>query len=179
MSIGSTLRDAKMRTVILCGSFGLLFLGANPLFALDILGATVDGRKVVLHSDGTWEFKQRASLSGADALALYDFDKTDLAPEIGSEDRSKKVRLTLYVKNTNPKKVKAWKARLTVRNPFNEVLVQTALQEGGADLEPNAVQRVVVEWRDKEFDEEDIYDKLISFKKENLNLSLTDIQTVQ
>lgn len=113
------------------------------------------------------------------ALELVDFETKQLPVNINVSRFSAEAVLTLKVKNNTPKRIKAWKAVVVVRNAFGDVLLRARLTDGTADIAPRATEEASFSWEDNRFIDDEPYDKLVAYSKENLRLELTEVQLSQ
>ncbi|MBT5307562.1 MAG: hypothetical protein HON76_22160 [Candidatus Scalindua sp.] len=148
-------------------------------FAEDINTTTKDGRAVILHDNGTWEFiKETPEQREIEPISIEDFDKIHLPenPDISRYVNS--VRLTLMIKNNTDKLIKAWRATLAVENPFGDILFRIQLTDGTANIKPRQIEKANFDWEDNMFITDEPYDQLLSFDKGNLKLKLSEIKIV-
>ena len=112
-----------------CLAFILLTVCGGAFADDALLGSTVDGRKVVLYNDGTWEFKKKNNdVTLREGVSLMDFEKENIPPDFSSAHPVKRVKLVLHVKNVGNRSVKCWKGTLVIKDA--QTTVVTTRQSG-------------------------------------------------
>lgn len=53
------------------------------------------------------------------------------------------------------------------------------MTDGAADIAPGATKQASFSWEDNQFIDDEPYDKLVAYSKENLRLELTEVQLSQ
>jgi len=112
-------------------------------------------------------------------LQLIDFE-IDCLPENYDLNRFRpSVKLTLHLKNNTVRRIKAWRVTLIAENSFGDILFKSRLTDGTADIKKENIEKSSFIFKDNIFIDDQPYDKLVSYSKENLKISITDIQLVQ
>jgi hypothetical protein len=163
------------------------------------LGTLAHGtRLMVLETDGDWvkvsvegwiwrasttsdrvsSAKVTTARSGPD-LELVSFQTKRLPVDYEASRFSPEAVLELSVRNNTSQRIKAWKALLTVKNAFGDVLFRVRLTDGTANIESGQSKKASFGWEDNQFIDGEPYDKLVAYSKENLRLELTEIQLIQ
>lgn len=112
-------------------------------------------------------------------LELVDFDVKQLGVDYEAMRMLPKVILNLHVKNNTNKKINAWRAILVVKNAFGDQLIKGQVTDGTADVYPGQVKEAAFGWEDNPFMENEPYDKISAYSKNNLNVSLVEIKLIQ
>jgi len=112
-------------------------------------------------------------------LELVDFETKRLPVDYDASRYSPQAMLTLMVKNNTSKRIKAWKGLLIVKNAFGDILFRTRLTDGTANIHPGQIAKASYSWEDNQFVDDEPYDKLVVYSKENLRLELTEAQLIQ
>jgi uncharacterized protein YgiM (DUF1202 family) len=128
--------------------------------------------------DSTFVAKAAAAQKGP-ALELMDFETKLLPVNVNVSRFSAEAVLTLKVKNNTQTRIKAWKAVVIVKNAFGDVLLRARLTDGTADIAAGATEEASFSWEDNQFIDDEPYDKLAAYSKENLRLELTEVQLSQ
>lgn len=145
----------------------------------DIIVTTKDGRDAILHDNGKWEFiKGRATNSENIAISIEDFYKTHLPVNFGIGRYYDEIQLTLFLRNNTDKTIKTWRAMLNVRNQYDKLLIKSQLTSGLLSIKPGQIENSDFTWKDNQFIDGELYDRLIDYDPANLRLSLTDIETI-
>jgi hypothetical protein len=148
-------------------------------FAEDINTTTKDGRAVILHDNGTWEFiKETPEQREIEPISIEDFVKEHLPENPDINRYSNYVQLTLMIKNNTEKLIKAWRATLVVENPFGDILFRIQLTDGTASIRPRQIEKANFAWEDNMFINDEPYDQLLSYDKDNLKIKLSEIKVV-
>ena len=160
---------------------GILLLLVNNFGVCKNLMATLDdGRKVLLKENGTWEFiSERKITSKGDILTLESFQKKVLYQDYDIGRYQDRVVLTLFVKNNSEREIKGWRALMTVKNPFGELLFDCELTAGDQKIKPGKTEKADFGWEDNPFIHDQPYDKLMGYSEENLKIELSNIQVIQ
>ena len=119
-----------------------------------------------------------ATRKGPD-LELVDFETKRLPVNYDASRYSAEAVLTLMVKNNTSQRIKAWKGLLIVKNAFGDVLFRVRLTDGTANIAPGQIAEASYSWEDNQFIDDEVYDKLVAYSKENLRLDLTEVQLIQ
>lgn len=112
-------------------------------------------------------------------LELVDFETKRLPVNYDASRYSAEAVLTLMVKNNTSQRIKAWKGLLIVKNAFGDVLFRVRLTDGTANIAPGQIAEASYSWEDNQFIDDEVYDKLVAYSKENLRLDLTEVQLIQ
>lgn len=113
------------------------------------------------------------------ALELVSFRKEMFPQDFSAGRLSDAVQLTLMLKNKTDKRIRAWKALLTVYNSFNEKLFSCELSSGRSDISLGKTEAAHFSWEDNIFINKEPYDYLSGYSAENLKLVLSDVKVVQ
>lgn len=135
-------------------------------------------KRLFLHKakDG-WQVLEKTKANNAQ-LTLMDF-QIKLLPIDNDQNRfSKQADVTFFLKNTSPRTISAWKATLIAKNSFGETLFTTRLTEGDTNIKPGETKKTTISWSNNRFIDNEPYDFLSRYAKDNLNLKLINIKTV-
>jgi hypothetical protein len=162
----------------------LLFIFPATLLAEDMIVSLQDGRKVLLKEDGTWSFieeneSEDSNPSEKVSESPLSFLKADrkIIPKNPEEEESKdKVRLILHIKNNTNKLMKAWKAKMTVKDPFGEKLFKVRLTSGSRSIGPNETKEIPFDFKDNPENKRDPYDFLMIYNPEVLKIELSEFE---
>ena len=169
-----------MRQIINVITFSLVVSLAGIGLCKDLTATLEDGRKILLKEDGTWEFvSEKKEVSKGEVLTLERFKMKYVPQDYESDRYSDEVRLILFVKNNSNKEIKAWKALMTGKNPFEEELFTCNLTSGASNIKPGKTEKATFGWEDNPFIDGQPYDKLMSYSEENLKIELSDIEVIQ
>ena len=112
-------------------------------------------------------------------LQLIDFDVKRLPVNYDVSRYRPKAILTLYLKNNTSKRIKAWKALIIVKNAFGDVLFRARLTDGSANIPPGGTEKASFSWEDNQFIDDEPYDKLVAYSKENIKIEIKEVQLIQ
>jgi len=129
-------------------------------------------------ADSMFVVQASAQPTGPD-LELIDYEKKRLPVDYDVNRFSPEAVLTLHVKNNTSNKIKAWQAVLIIKNPFGDTLLRVRLTDGSANIMPGRTAKASFSWEDNQFIDDEPYDKLVAYSKENMQLELTDVQLSQ
>lgn len=156
----------------------ILFIFTQDSRADDITATTKDGRDVILHDNGNLVFVKDSTNNNI-AISIEDFHKTHFPADLSTGKYYDEVQLTVLIRNKTVKTIKSWSALLIVKNSFDGFLIKYQLPSGILSIKPGQIVSSVSIWRDDEFMDDDVYDKLMDYDPGNLKLSLTDIEIIQ
>ena len=170
-----------------CLLLSLFILFPMTLLSEDLIATLPDGREVLLMEDGTWTFIQEGTDEETTSpemgpLAEISFLKVErkIIPKDpdtqGSVDR---VQLTLHLQNNSGERIKAWRAVMTVKDPFGEQLFKVRLTSGASPIGPGKMKKVSFEWKDDPEENRDRYDYLVMYNPDVLKIELSEIETTK
>ena len=112
-------------------------------------------------------------------LQLINFDVKRLPVNYDVSRYRPKAVLTLYLKNNTSKRIKAWRALIIVKNAFGDVLFRARLTDGSANIPPGGTEKASFSWEDNQFIDDEPYDKLVAYSKENIKIEIKEVQLIQ
>ena len=162
----------------------LLSLYPLPLHPEDLTATLPDGRQVLLREDGTWSFiepkvSSDTTIPHMGPLPPLSSQKaeTKVIPKDPDDENSRdRVQLTLHIYNNSEEKVRAWKAILTVKDPFGEQLFKQRLTSGSSSIEPKETKKITFEWKDDPEEKREPYDYLLIYNPDVLKIELSEIE---
>ena len=97
-----------------------------------------------------------------------------------------KVILILTVKNNTLKIIKTWRAHITIKNIFGDILFKSLVSGEFSNIEVNEDKKVRFLWDTDQLKiwkipwmNDELYDKLIGCSKDNLKITITDVELIQ
>lgn len=151
-----------MRSILLVSIITAIAINA---FA-ETTAVTDDGRKVLLKSDGTWQYTKEArpeqkARYADEAVTIWDVSLQHLDADNSMQRYSPIVALTFHFKNNTDKKVIGVSVLCVIKNPFGkEVLRETYDNE--VVIRPNERMKNNLSWimEDNQFIDDQPYDRL-------------------
>ncbi|OGC21216.1 hypothetical protein A2291_03140 [candidate division WOR-1 bacterium RIFOXYB2_FULL_42_35] len=125
-------------------------------------------------ADG-WFVRTKTKVKRTD-LTLMDF-QIELLPIDNDKNRfSQQADLTLFLKNTSANTISAWRGMLIANNSFGEALFKTKLTDVATNIEPGETTAITFSFTNNRFINNEPYDYLNSYSKENIRLKLTGLE---
>jgi len=112
------------------------------------------------------------------SLELVDFELHQVEVNYDAGRFNPELVMTMGLRNNTDKRITAWSAMLAIKNSFGEMLFQTGLRDGMADIAPGEIGDAIFRWEDDQFVDDEPYDRLSRYSKENLVLELSEIEVV-
>ena len=133
-------------------------------FSFENLPATTeDGKKIILHNDGTWVFESPAENAKFNLVEFIEarFEKHD--KHYGREEKPYNAHVRGFFKfqNNSDRKVVAIKYKFALVDAFDEVLYESIVKDN-VIIEPGKLSNMDIYyyWEDA-FADDDVYDKII------------------
>lgn len=164
--------------------FLFLFLFPANLFSEDLIATLSDGRKVLLKEDGTWTFVQESTgeettpleMGPPTEISVVKAERKTIKKNLNEEGSMDQVQLSLHIQNNTGEKIKAWKATMTVKDPFGEQLFKARLTSGTSPIGPGETKKVSFAWKDDPEEDREPYDYLMIYNPEALKIDLSEIE---
>jgi len=153
-----------------------LSISLFSLFAQENLTAiTTEGKNVLLKDDGTWAYIKDTEQK----LALIDFDVINRDINYDESRYKKDVVLNLKIKNISGFKIIGYRVNIKITNGFGDLLHTLQLTSGKSVLENNEIDDANFVFEDNQFIDNEAYDNLSAYSKDNLIISISDSKILQ
>ena len=113
------------------------------------------------------------------SLVLMDFAVVRLPQDYDENRYTDQAALVLEVGNNTDRWIKAWQAIIEVRNVFDDLLFHAQVTDGTTEIPPRDTETAVFTWEDNPFIEDEPFDYLTKFAKDNLRVSFTETKISQ
>lgn len=146
--------------------------------ATGIMAVTEDGKKVLLRPDYSWGYVDDANNDIEQSLSLLDFEIIPRPKNFELNRFSDDVILRLYLKNLLGNEINGYRLFLKLENAFGDSLRNLQLTAGDVVLGPGDVDVADFIWEDNQFIDDEVYDYLTNYSKNNLRLILEKVITI-
>jgi hypothetical protein len=165
--------ESIMKKLILVS---LLFcLVISTVASQETLEATTsDGRKVLLQQDGTWSFSEEK----VNPIEIVNFNVINRDVDYNQNRYSKDVLLELIIKNVSGRKIRGYKIIVEVQNAFGDRMNTLSLTSGNSVIENDQTENAMFRFEDNQFIQDEVYDNLISYSKDNLLIMLKEAKVI-
>ena len=130
----------------------------------DIVAVTSSGEQVLLKSNGTWIYLDKPEIP----LIIDDFYIIPRGVNYDQSRYSNDVILNLIVRNISGVKIKGYRIKLQIANGFGDILHILQLTSGNSTLENNESEDAGFVFEDNQFIDDEVYDSLVAYSKDNL-----------
>ena len=130
--------------------------------------------QVLLKDDGTWEYLK----ADGSALSIYEWFVTVKGVDYNANRYSNEAHLTLKVKNETTKTIRAWRLNLILTSVFGDELAKLQLTCGNSKILPGSIGSSIFVFDDNSFIDDQPYDYLTAYNRENLSLVINDMKVV-
>ena len=146
--------------------FTIIIILFSVITFADTTVTTDDGKKVILKSNGTWEYKEKESGNNEfkyaeDAVHIWDVSLFHWEKNYKINRYSNCVALAFHYKNITHKKIVGIEVQCIIKNPFNKILLDKIFQDEVV-VEPMGKLKKKMFWtfEDNEFINGQPYDRL-------------------
>ncbi|QEN06801.1 hypothetical protein EXM22_01890 [Oceanispirochaeta crateris] len=158
--------------------FFIVFLWVG-LFSLNaeenLIATTSEGKKVILNTDGTWSYINETEQK----ITIVDFDIILRDKNYDESRYNKDAILNLKVKNISGNKIGGYRITVKMENGFGDLLHTLKLTSGNSVLDNDEIDNANFVFKDNQFIDDEVYDDLSAYSKNNLIITIVDSQVLQ
>lgn len=125
-----------------------------------------------------WVRKADVNMTAAPTIIeITSFEKEKLSGryDIVMRRFRKKVRLKIFCKNNAEKKISAWEALLSIKNPAGKKIFTINVVSKEAHVKPGEEQEIDLQFEEEQFKNKEAFAYFESAKPENLRIKLSEI----